>query len=98
LPFFLAAKIEACHGRGQGDFRLSSDFEDIVTVIAGQKDLWQLSEAPESVRAYLRKNFRAFIGDPQFLEALSAHLDPGSTRQKVAEGTIERINGFLAVG
>src|SRR5208283_2177257 len=35
-PYFLATKMEAFHGRGQNDFRMSHDLEDIVTVVDGR--------------------------------------------------------------
>jgi len=98
LPYFVATKLEAFFGRGQGDFRLSSDFEDIVTVLVGQKDFEALQSAPDAVKAYLKKHFRAFVGDPVFIEALSAHLDPGPDRQKMAEKLLDWINGFLVEG
>lgn len=39
LPYFLATKLEAFHSRGNKDFRMSTDFEDIVTVLDGANDL-----------------------------------------------------------
>lgn len=36
-PYFVATKLEAFHGRGQFDYRLSRDVEDIVTVLDGRK-------------------------------------------------------------
>lgn len=35
LPYFLASKFEAFHGRGEDDPRLSQDIEDIILVIGG---------------------------------------------------------------
>lgn len=35
-PYLLATKIEAFKTRGNSDFLGSHDFEDIITVIAGQ--------------------------------------------------------------
>jgi hypothetical protein len=94
LPYFIAAKIEAYFGRGQGDFRLSSDIEDVVAVLDGQKDFEGLLNAPGTVKAYLKKNFRIFIGDPVFLEALSAHLEPGPSRREKAGRLLDQINNF----
>lgn len=94
LPYFIATKIEAYFGRGQGDFRFSSDIEDIVTVLDGQKDFKELLSAPNTVKAYLKKSFRTFINDSVFLEGLSAHIDQGSDRQKRAERLYDLSNGI----
>ena len=37
--FFLATKIEAFHGRGNGDYLGSHDMEDIVTLIDGREEI-----------------------------------------------------------
>jgi hypothetical protein len=34
--YFAATKLEAFHGCGKGDFRVSHDLEDIVTVVDGR--------------------------------------------------------------
>jgi predicted nucleotidyltransferase len=94
LPYFIAAKIEAYFGRGGGDFRLSSDIEDVVTVLDAQRDMRGLLKSPDKVKAYLRKNFRAFLSDELFLEALSSHLAPAPSQKKRAERLLDSINGF----
>ena len=38
-PYFLATKLEAFHGRGNNDFSMSRDLEDIVTVIDGRSEI-----------------------------------------------------------
>jgi hypothetical protein len=57
-PYFLATKLEAFHGRGNNDYRMSHDLEDIVTVIDGRPELIEevtLSE-PE-LRRFLSDEF-----------------------------------------
>lgn len=38
-PYFLATKLEAFAGRGEGDFQASHDLEDLVTVLDGRAGL-----------------------------------------------------------
>lgn len=38
-PYFLATKLEAFRGRGQGDYLASHDMEDIITIIDGRLSL-----------------------------------------------------------
>ena len=97
LPYFVATKIEAYFERGQGDFRLSSDIEDVITVLAGQSDFEDLLSASETVKAYLKKNFRMFVADPLFLQSLLSHLDSGPDREEKAEHLLNRINRFCVV-
>lgn len=79
LPYFLASKLEAFDGRGRGDFLGSPDIEDVVTLIDGAPDFRrQVSEAPESVKAYLTSRFRSLLADERFLDALEGHLPPAA--------------------
>ena len=94
LPYFIAAKIEAYLGRGNGDFRLSADIEDVVTILDDQKDLSALLRAPSNVRTYLKKNFQLFVNDSLFLEALLSHLSPGPGQRKRAEHILDSLNQF----
>lgn len=94
LPYFVAAKVEAFFGRGKGDFRLSSDIEDIVTVLSGQQNFKLLTDSPDNVRQYLKKNFRDFLGNSSFLESLTAHLQPGPKQEQNIEKLLDAINRF----
>jgi hypothetical protein len=52
-PFFIATKIEAFKGRGNGDFFGSRDLEDLVSVIDGRVELVQeVRKGPADLRAY----------------------------------------------
>jgi predicted nucleotidyltransferase len=42
LPFFIASKLEAFNNRGKGDYRFSSDFEDIVYVLENNSQVQNL--------------------------------------------------------
>ncbi len=75
LPYFLATKLEAFHSRGNKDFRMSSDFEDIVTVLDGANDLVStLRAAPKGVQDYHRAEFAAFLKNESFEEGVLCHL------------------------
>lgn len=81
---FLATKLEAFHGRGNGDFMLSHDMEDIITVIDGRSNIVaDVSMTEPAVRDYLREQFALLIENRFFLDALPAHLpgDVGSQKR-----------------
>lgn len=78
-PVFLATKLEAFDGRGQGDYLFSHDLGDLLSVVDGRPTL--LSECHTSspvLRAYLGHRFRTLLATPAFVEALPGHL-PGDT-------------------
>lgn len=83
-PLFLATKLEAFKGRGQGDFLTSHDLEDIVTVVDGRDTLLQEVQAcPDEVKEYLGAEFAALMSNDHFFTALPGHLpgDPGSQQR-----------------
>ena len=74
-PYFLAAKIEAFKGRGNNDYRMSSDMEDIITILNGVPDIVdEILKAPSSVKKYLQKSFKGMLETRDFHEAIYAHL------------------------
>jgi predicted nucleotidyltransferase len=82
-PYFLAAKLEAFHGRGKNDFRASHDLEDIVSVIDGRAEIVdEVRLAAADLQKYLSKEFRALLSNRDFLEALPGHLLPDSASQQ----------------
>jgi predicted nucleotidyltransferase len=94
-PYFLATKLEAFHGRGRNDFRMSHDLEDIVTVIDGRAEIIkEVSAAEQELRRYLYKQFQSLLANRDFLEALPGHLLPDHASQRRASIVIERIQQF----
>lgn len=74
-PYFLAAKIEAFKGRGENNYRMSSDIEDIVTILNSVPDIVdKILQAPPSVKKYLRVSFKKMLETQDFHEAIYAHL------------------------
>lgn len=76
-PVFIATKLEAFDGRGQGDFLFSHDIGDALAVVDGRAALLDecRSSTPE-LQAYLGERFRTLLANPAFVEVLSGHL-PG---------------------
>lgn len=81
-PYYLATKLEAFHGRGNGDFRASQDMEDIVTLVNGRASLIQeVEHAPAALRRDLGRTFRSLLQDRRFKDALAGHLGFGERDQ-----------------
>lgn len=98
-PYFLATKLEAFHGRGRGDFRMSYDLEDIVTVIDGRPELVdEVHLAPADLQQYLSDEFRDLLSNRDFLEALPGHLLPDAASQERLSLVLERIQQLVLEG
>lgn len=80
-PCFLATKLAAFDGRGNGDYMASHDMEDIVAVLDGRPELGdEIAGSEDSLRLHLAERFTALLDERDFMDALAGHLpgDPGS--------------------
>ena len=74
-PHFLASKIEAFQARGDDDYQLSHDIEDIIAVVDGRPELLNEIENTDSeLRDYLRLKIGDLLSNESFLDALPGHL------------------------
>lgn len=82
-PVFLATKLEAFAGRGQGDFLFSHDLGDLLAVVDGRESLFEECRvSPPELRDYLGERFSALLATPSFVEALAAHLPGDAASQE----------------
>ena len=94
-PYFLATKLEAFDDRGGGDYLLSTDMEDIVTVLDGRPEIIDEVQRSESkLRDYLAKRFLDLMKERSFLDALPGHLPSDSVSQARLPLLIERIRAI----
>lgn len=92
-PFFLATKLSAFDSRGEGDYLLSHDIEDIVAVLDGRPEVVdEVQEAVADLRAHLAERFRALLDDDRFVESVSGHL-PEDTRAPIVMDRMKSITG-----
>lgn len=81
-PYFLACKLAAFKGRGEGDYLMSHDIEDIVAVLDGRHEVVrEIEQARITLQQHLVESFRELLENPRFLEALSGHLPPDGASQ-----------------
>jgi hypothetical protein len=81
-PFFCATKLEAFRGRGKGDYVLSHDLEDLITVVDGRPELLEdLKSAREEVCTYVAESVTALLEDSRFVDALPGYLSPDEASQ-----------------
>ena len=94
--YFLATKLEAFHGRGQFDYRMSRDIEDIVTVLDGRQEIVaEVQRSTASLRQYLEDEFSGLLSERDFLEALPGHLLPDAVSQQRIRIILDRVRQIV---
>jgi len=68
---FIATKLEAFAGRGEGDFLTSHDIEDVFNIVDGREELvTELAAAPAELRQAVSTAFQRLLLNPDFASAL----------------------------
>lgn len=89
---FLATKLEAFKGRGQGDFAASHDIEDVIALVDGRAEIVEeVRSGPPDLFSYLREEIRSLLASAEFLESLSGHLLPDAASQGRLGVVLERL-------
>lgn len=89
---FVATKLEAFLGRGDMDFVMSHDLEDVICVLDGRPELEdEIGGAAREVRDYVRRRFRDFVDDSQFIESLPGHLPGDAGSQARLPALVEKL-------
>ena len=96
-PYFMATKFEAFHGRGNGDYRTSHDFEDIIYVIDNRTSIIQdMLEAESLLKSFLQQEFKKVISHPHAQEIIRTQIHPMMVDERyplVLEKIIKIIEG-----
>jgi hypothetical protein len=96
-PTFIATKLTAYADRGRGDF-FHRDLEDMITVIDGRAALREEMAASEnSLRGYVGEEFRRYLADPNFVDALAGHLPGDAASQERLSELHRRLIGLSTI-
>jgi len=91
-PYFLATKIEAFNGRGDGDYLASHDMEDIITLLDGRSEIVaEIGNASNDLKNFLSRTFRKLLVEEEFRESLPGHLLPDRASQARLPLLIKRL-------
>lgn len=94
-PAFVATKLEAFHDRGQGDFALSHDMEDIIAVVNGRSELLDEIKATNAdVRKHICKSFSELLDIREFIDSIGMHLLPDEGSQTRARIILDRMRAI----
>ncbi len=96
-PYFLATKLEAFLGRGEGDYYASHDLEDIIALVDGRPELVEeVRSSSLDLREYLAEKLTGLLQVPDFLSVISGHLPPdmaSQARVEIVKGRLEELLG-----
>ena len=86
-PYFLITKLEAFSGRGNGDYLMSHDIEDIVAVLDGRPRVFdEILQADPSLAAELISRLSSLVEDESFVNAVVGHMpSDGPSQDRVSE-------------
>lgn len=82
--YLIASKLAAFTNRGNQDFWMSHDLEDLITVIDGRENIVdEIRHAKTDVREYISGKLREYLNEADFKQALPAYLnsDPASQQR-----------------
>lgn len=93
-PYFLATKTCAFLNRGNNDFLVNSDIEDMIRVINGRpKIVDEIAQSPTNLQQYLATHWQAFLDDPDFKESIQWIWSDVSSQSRYPL-ILERIQRF----
>lgn len=94
-PELVATKIEAFFDRGDGDFVVSKDMEDILSLVNGRDELVaEVADAPHGVRRFVAATVETWLDDASFLDALPGQLAGDDARLPLV---IARLRAIAAL-
>ena len=69
-PFFVALKLEAFEDRGEGDFIMSTDFEDVICLFNGRRSVVDEIMAEPIVREGIAEKFSRYVQNADVEDAV----------------------------
>ncbi len=91
-PYFLITKLEAFDGRGNGDYLLSHDIEDLIAVLDGRPEtIDEIKQVDIKLVKALSGRFNSLFHDSRFVDSISGHLPSDEASQARAAFILEII-------
>lgn len=96
--YFLATKLAAFAGRGNGDYVMSHDMEDIMAVLDGRPEVVQeVMQSSQELKVHLRDRFRELLADGKFVNSIPGHLPGDAASQARVPTVLERLNNMANI-
>jgi len=95
-PYFLITKLAAFEGRGEGDYLMSHDIEDVIALLDGRPGILKdVLNADIVLKKAIKERFSRLRKDKRFLEAIPGHL-PGDEASQARLPLIMKLVDALA--
>nr|WP_178123632.1 hypothetical protein [Pseudomonas spelaei] len=93
-PWFLAAKLQAYQGRGNGDVLMSNDIEDIIALIDGREELVEeMKQAPQELKHFVSEQLCALLRLTAFQDVVQSTAQ-GPDRETLIHDRLSTIIAF----
>lgn len=90
---FLATKLEAYLGRGQGDLLASRDLEDILLIMDGRPEIVaEVLAADNDIRQFIAEQFTTLLRERDFDYSLEGNIRGPQGRPDIVRGRFEAIS------
>lgn len=97
-PVFVATKLEAFDGRGEGDFLFSHDLGDLLAVVDGRDALLaECQTSASELRRYLADRIQALLVLPAFIDALPGHLPGDAASQQRLPDLLAKLHDIAGL-
>lgn len=91
-PYFLATKLEAFADRGNGDYLMSHDLEDVTVLLDGCSTvIEQVMATDDELKQYLAENMEQLLKHAAFRAALPSLLLPDAASQRRQPVILQRM-------
>lgn len=97
-PYFLAGKFAAFAGRGNGDYLMSHDMEDIVAVLDGRSEIVEeIKKCPPDLRHHLVECMKSLFCNNAFREALPGQMPGDAASQARIPRIIQKVKEIAEI-
>lgn len=94
-PHFIATKLEAYKGRGNGDILGSRDLEDVMTLIDGRPTLFEeIAECNAAMQGFISEEFRELLKNDYFEYLVQTTANGQQARIEYLYEIIDKIAGL----
>jgi len=97
-PCFLGTKLEAFKGRGEGDFVMSQDLEDLISVVDGRASLLhEIRNTDSELRVYIASEIESLLTNPDFVTAVPGFLPSDPASQRRVPALLDKLRKLAAL-
>lgn len=97
-PYFLITKLDAFTNRGNNDYLLSHDIEDMIAVLDGRAEIIEeVKNGASDLRNELGERFTHLLTDSRFTDAVTGHLQGNSTSEGRVKTVLETMTAIATI-